>query len=223
MNQQIIEKIAPKLTELMIRKMATLTEEWQQPWIFDMTHGLPRNLRGTPYRAGNVLMLLFLTQIANFRSPVFLTYKQAKDEGLNISKGATSFPVYFWKLFIRHKQTKKKIDSEDFYLLSKELRKQFDKIPVMRYYPVFNIDQTDMQERQPERYASLTTKTEPKDYSDGFSCRPIDHMLSEQSWLCPIELKYGNDAAYYPLRDRIRLPAEGTVSAECGFLYDASA
>lgn len=206
MNQQIIEKIAPRLTELMIRKMETLTEEWQQPWIFDMTHGLPRNLRGTPYRAGNVLMLLFLTQIANFRSPVFLTYKQAKDEGLSISKGTKSFPVYFWTLFIRHKQTKKKIDPEEFYRLSKEQRKQYDKLPVMRYYPVFNIDQSDMRERQPERYASLTRKSEPKDYSDGLNCGPIDRMLDEQSWLCPIELKFGDDAAYYPLLDKVVCP-----------------
>lgn len=43
--------------------------DWQKPWIADMTHGLPRNLRGTPYRAGNVLMLLFLSEIMGYRTP----------------------------------------------------------------------------------------------------------------------------------------------------------
>ena len=52
MNQTIIDTIAPRLTELVIKKIETLTGDWQKPWIADMTHGLPRNLRGTPYRAG---------------------------------------------------------------------------------------------------------------------------------------------------------------------------
>ena len=103
MNKNLIEKIAPQLTELMIKKMETLTEEWRKPWIADLAHGLPRNLRGTPYRGGNILMLLFLSEIAGYSTPLFMTFKQAKEEGLNILKGSGSFPVFFWKLYIRHK------------------------------------------------------------------------------------------------------------------------
>lgn len=82
MNKNLIEKIAPQLTELMIKKMETLTEEWRKPWIADLAHGLPRNLRGTPYRGGNILMLLFLSEIAGYSTPLFMTFKQAKEEGL---------------------------------------------------------------------------------------------------------------------------------------------
>jgi len=71
MNKNLIEKIAPQLTELMIKKMETLTEEWRKPWIADLAHGLPRNLRGTPYRGGNILMLLFLSEIAGYSTPSF--------------------------------------------------------------------------------------------------------------------------------------------------------
>ena len=81
MNKNLIEKIAPQLTELMIKKMETLTEEWRKPWIADLAHGLPRNLRGTPYRGGNILMLLFLSEIAGYSTPLFMTFKQAKEEG----------------------------------------------------------------------------------------------------------------------------------------------
>ena len=52
MKNQTIDTIAPRFAELMIRKIEALTEDWRQPWITDMTQGLPRNLRGTPYRAG---------------------------------------------------------------------------------------------------------------------------------------------------------------------------
>lgn len=80
----------------------------------------------------------------------------------------------------------------------------------MRYYPVFNIDQTDMSEQQPERYTSLTTPTGPKDYSDGLTCEVLDRMLAEQSWLCPILLRSGNRASYSPTLDRIVCPENGS-------------
>ena len=151
-------------------------------------------------------MLLFLSEIMGYRTPVFMTFRQAKEEGLNIRKGSDAFPVYFWKMYVRHKETRKKIELADYYRLPKEQQKHYDLIPVMRYYPVFNLDQTDMQEQQPERYAQLTTSTEPKDYSDGLACGPMDRMLERQSWLCPIYLKYGNRASYSPSLDRIICP-----------------
>ena len=55
-----------------------------------------------------------------------------------------------------------------------------------------------MQEKQPERYAALTARAERKDYSDGMVCEPIDRMIEQQSWLCPIELRYGDRAYYTP-------------------------
>ena len=206
MNQTIIDTIAPRLTELVIKKIEMLTGDWQKPWIADMTHGLPRNLRGTPYRAGNVLMLLFLSEIMGYRTPVFMTFRQAKEEGLNIRKGSDAFPVYFWKMYVRHKETRKKIELAEYYRLPKEQQKHYDLIPVMRYYPVFNLGQTDMQEQQPERYARLTAKAEPKNYSDGLTCGPLDRMLERQSWLCPIRLEYGDRAFYSPSLDRIVCP-----------------
>lgn len=206
MMNKTIEMIAPRLTELMIRKIETLREEWHQPWIADLEHGLPRNLRGTPYRAGNVLMLHFLREIAGFRTPVFLTFRQAQTEGLHVRKGSESFPVYFWKVYIRHRQTRRKIEPAEYYRLSEAQRREYDLLPVIRYYPVFNIDQTDMPEVQPERYAALTAPARVRDYSDGVACPPLDRMLEHRAWLCPIHLRYSECAAYSPTADRIVCP-----------------
>ena len=205
-NHNLIDAIAPRLTELMIQRIEHLETDWQKPWITDLDHGLPRNLRGTPYRAGNILLLLFLSGIAGYQTPIFMTFRQAKEEGLNILKDSKSFPVYFWKIYIRHKETRRKIDLKEYHQLPKEARKQYETIPVMRYYSVFNLDQTDMQEKQPVRYAALTARAERKDYSDGMVCEPIDRMVEQQSWLCPIELRYGDRAYYTRLHDRVVCP-----------------
>ena len=118
-NNNLIDTIAPRLTELMIQRIEHLETDWQKPWITDLDHGLPRNLRGTPYRAGNILLLLFLSGIAGYQTPIFMTFRQAKEEGLNILKNSKSFPVYFWKIYIRHKETRRKIDLKEYRQLPK--------------------------------------------------------------------------------------------------------
>ena len=112
-NQNLIDAIAPRLTELMSQRIEHLETDWQKPWITDLAHGLPRNLRGTPYRGGNILMLLFLSGIAGYHTPIFMTFQQAKEEGLNILKGSLTIPVYFWKICIRHKENSHKIAHEE--------------------------------------------------------------------------------------------------------------
>ena len=126
--------------------------------------------------------------------------------GAEYPQGLPVVPVYFWKICIRHKETRRKIDLEEYRQLPKEARKQYEVIPIIRYYSVFNLDQTDMQEKQPERYAALTVRAERKDYSDGMVCEPIDRMIEQQSWLCPIELRYGDRAYYTRLHDRVVCP-----------------
>ena len=46
-NQNLIDAIAPRLTELMIQRIEHLETDWQKPWITDLAHGLPRNNRGS--------------------------------------------------------------------------------------------------------------------------------------------------------------------------------
>ncbi len=214
-----IETIAPRLTELMVRKIESLTGKWHQPWIADMTRGLPRNLRGTPYRAGNVLTLFFLSEICGYRSPIFMTFRQAKDENLNICKGACSFPVYFWKMHIRHKETHEKIDLAEYYRLPQQQREQYDVMPVIRYYPVFNIDQTDLADKAPARYAELTSPSGSVDRSDGFTYAGIDALLVPDGWHCPIVLQYGNRASYSVAFDRIICPLKQQFPSGVDF-YD---
>jgi antirestriction protein ArdC len=63
----------------------------------------------------------------DFKSPYWLSFKQAQDLGGNVRKGEHGTPVVFWKFF----QTE-----------NKETGKTKN-IPMLRYYTVFNLEQTE--------------------------------------------------------------------------------
>jgi antirestriction protein ArdC len=92
---------------------------WQKPWT---DAGLPQNLvTGKHYRGINVWLLNTL----NYSQNSFLTFKQVKDLGGSVKKGEKAQEVVFWKW----------IEKED-----KETKKK-EKVPILRYYKVFNVDQ----------------------------------------------------------------------------------
>ena len=155
-NNKVIDAIAPAFTALMIEKIQNLKTGWSKPWV-SMAQGCPRNLAGRYYNGGNLFMLLLLTEYKRYKTPIFLTYKQAQDEEINVKKGEKSFPVYFWYLYAIPKDQKdgKGMPYEKYARLSDEQKKAYKLLPLLRYYSVFNIDQTDMPEKNPERYARL--------------------------------------------------------------------
>jgi len=92
---------------------------WQKPWT---DAGLPKNLvTGKHYRGINVWLLNTL----NYSQNSFLTFKQVMDLGGSVKKGEKAQEVIFWKwLEKENKETK-----------------EIEKVPILRYYKVFNIDQ----------------------------------------------------------------------------------
>ena len=193
-------------TDLLIKKIECLKTDWQKPWIASLEQGLPRNIRGTLYNGGNVLMLLFYTEFMKFTLPVFLTFNQAKEEDLSVCKGARSFPVYYWFKFVVHKETKKTIKYEEYRKLPATEQENYKVIPQMKYYNVFNIDQTDFAEKQPERYERMKKGEQPEDYSDGMIYEALDELVYLQNWYCPIKVQYSDSAYYSPSSDHIICP-----------------
>jgi len=94
---------------------------WRQPWA---DAGLPKNLvSGKPYRGINVWLLSTL----NYPHNCFLSFKQVKELGGSVKKGEKAQEVIFWKwLEKENEETKEK-----------------EKIPMLRYYNVFNISQCE--------------------------------------------------------------------------------
>ena len=103
---------------------------WIKPWSASPGANTPRNaVSNRPYSGCNVV-LLWIAQAAGYRTPRFLTFKQALELGGNVRKGERGTKVYFVKqLQVRDQGAD---DSSSTRL-----------IPMMREYTVFNVDQCD--------------------------------------------------------------------------------
>lgn len=210
-----LDKNAQKFANLMISKMNSISENWKQPWFSKMASSsrfLPQNISGRTYASGNAFLLFFLTEQQNFRTPVFLTFKQAKELKVSILKGSESFPVYYTAIAALHLESKDKITIEKYRELDDEEKKEYRILVSTKYYLVFNLDQTNFAEIHPNRWESIQEKFHPIiDESvledKEMYCNPIlDNLQKQQSWVCPILLKNNSQAFYSPSEDKIQLP-----------------
>lgn len=206
MNGKVLERYA----ELMIDKIRQMSAgEWQKPW-FTPRAGLPQNISGRPYNSMNRLMLYMEMDRMGYTLPVFMTFRQLKDENLMVIKGSHALPVTFYDITVKHKTTGEKISFDDYKSLPELQKQEYKVTPFMKHFYVFNIDQTDFKEKYPERYEDMRVRFSGPAVADnvkGNGNPRLDKMIKEQKWLCPIELKVQDRAYYSPSKDRIVLPA----------------
>jgi antirestriction protein ArdC len=135
-----------------------------------------------PYSGCNVV-LLWMAQAAGYRTPRYLTFKQALELGGNVRKGMHGYTVFFVKqLQVRDKDG----DDSDAKI-----------VPMMRAYTVFNLDQC---EGLPDRVLTLG---EVKVRNTNERDATIDEFLGSSG----VEIREGMGEAYYrPGADFISLP-----------------
>lgn len=181
------------------------TIPWQKPW---KGGDGPANLRSKKlYRGINVFLLGYAALLKGYGSRYWVTFKQAKElaekqnpEPLEmrqtksgevpyhggVRKGEKSTVVVFWK-FIDKKEKGKVIRDER---TGKPV-----KIPLLRYYNVFNLDQCD-------------GITDPDSLNPGEEFEPI-HNCEQVVDNMPKrpETSHGGDrACYYPTADTVHVP-----------------
>jgi antirestriction protein ArdC len=82
------------ITEKMIKMLEAGTVPWRKPW--NASAKMPRNLSsGKAYRGVNVFLLAVEALENGYKSPYWMTYKQAQEHGGNVKKGETSTIVIF--------------------------------------------------------------------------------------------------------------------------------
>lgn len=223
------DKALDLFAEMMIDKIQSLTgkDGWRKPWFTDGALSWPKNLSGREYNGMNAMMLLMLCEKNGYKIPWFCTFdcvqrlngKSGKVEGsgqaenekprVSILKGEKSFPVMLTTFTCIHKETKEKIRFDDYKRMSDEEKERYNVYPKMQVFRVFNVEQTNLREARPELWAKLEQECAPlekKEQGEQFSFEPVDTMIRDDLWICPIK-PTRQDNAYYSLsRDEIVVP-----------------
>lgn len=108
------------VTDKIIAMLENGVIPWRKPWTGSA--GMPKNLLSKkPYRGVNLWML----HASGYTSEYWLTYKQAQELGGSVRKGEKSTLVVYWKMLEVERDGEKK------------------KIPMLKYYNVFNVEQCE--------------------------------------------------------------------------------
>lgn len=169
------------VTDKMVAALEAGTVPWRKPW--DSVNGRPQNMDGRPYRGINVMLLA----LSGYASPFWLTFKQAKARGGSVNKGERSTMVVFW----RQIKVEDKGTGED------------RTIPLLRYYNVFNLDQTS-DVKEPGRVTAWRNRVA------GLPFEPVaDAQSIVDGYPNPPAIGYESEAFYVPATDRITVPRPG--------------
>jgi antirestriction protein ArdC len=166
-----------KVTEAIMERLEAGVIPWRCPW----STMAPQNASGRKYNGINVMLL----SMQGYKSPVWLTYKQAQERGGTVRKGQKGTPVVFWKW----------LERKDEDARPGEISTRGGKIPFLRYYTVFNSEQCDD--------LDLALPEEPNPDAD-----PIESAEAIVSgYRMKPTIEYGGgSASYSPTLDRVRCP-----------------
>lgn len=173
------------VTNRIVEALEEGTIPWHKPW---GEYGAPVSLAsGKAYRGLNPLILNLAAAERGFADPRWVTFKGAQAAGGNVRKGARSEVVAFWKW----------IDKRD---------DSGDKVPLLRYYRVFNVEETDLD----------LDPLAPRDFA------PIEAAEELLAGYVDVQVKYGGDRAYYsPVLDYIGLPVREAFDTPASFYSTA--
>ena len=217
------DKALDVFADMMIEKIQSISNDWKKPWFTEGAMQWPKNLFGREYNGMNALMLLMQCEKKGYQIPRFCTFdcvqrlndKAALAENgeplprVSVQKGEKSFPVFITTFTCVDKDTKERIPYDDYKRMSDEERKQYNVYPKMKVFNVFNVAQTNLQEARPELWAKLEAEnTRPHRELQGndFSFAPIDAMIADNRWICPIKPTHGDNAYFSISKNEIVVP-----------------
>lgn len=121
-----------EVTDKIIKKLEEGTAPWRCSW---SRYGMAQNyISGNAYRGINAFLMNF---IPVHPIPYYLSFKQAKDLGGHVKKGAKAEKVYFFKAY--HKDADGKTITEDRAAQLAGMGEGVQRIPFLKSFAVFNI------------------------------------------------------------------------------------
>ena len=188
--QGVKTDIHQQITDQIIEAMEAAQGQGRRLW--DAQASLPLNLStGKPYTGMNVLILWGAALSRGFKSPYWLTYKQAADMGGQVKKGEHGTRCVFYKPWESTDTNKDTGETETV------------KGAILKTFTAFNLDQIDGIEG-PDR-----------EERPAFEIRAAAEALLQHT-PAPI-IEGGHKACYIPSRDEIHMPARETFVSPEGF------
>jgi antirestriction protein ArdC len=184
MKQDVYERITSKI----VADLEKGVRPWMRPWNAEHAAGrITRPLRGNgvPYRGINIVMLWMQAMDRGYSAPIWMTFKQALELGAHVRKGEQGTPVVYADCITRtetDKDTGKECEA---------------RIPFMKGYTVFNVEQID---GLPPQYHA--TAQPPQ-------LDPIARIERAEGYFAATGVQVihgGNVACYSVTQDQIRMP-----------------
>jgi antirestriction protein ArdC len=170
------------VTKQIVQKLEQGTAPWNKPW----SSVAPSNaISKKAYRGINTWLL----NHGGYESPYWVSYKQAQELGGQVRKGERSMIAVFWK----------RTEREDPDTHKKE--PSF----VLRYYPVFNLDQCELPDEARAKYAVAPRSNV---FDPIATCEQVVAGYRDAP-----TINHGGAAAYYrPTTDAIQMPSKETFN-----------
>jgi antirestriction protein ArdC len=123
-----------RVTDKIIAELEKGERPWLKPWNAEHAAGkISRPLRhnGLPYSGINVLMLWVEAMEKGYNAPLWMTFKQSQELGGHVRKGEKGSLVVYANAITKTEQNEETGEDEE------------HKIPFMKGYTVFNVEQID--------------------------------------------------------------------------------
>lgn len=184
-----------RITDQIMAELEQGVRPWMKPW--DAAHlagsvSRPLRANGKPYGGINIVMLWASAMEQGFSAPIWMTFRQAKELGAHVTKGAKGTLVVYANTITREEQ-------------GEEGEAQTREIPFMKGYTVFNVEQI---EDLPAHYHATT---EPRLNAE-------QRIENAEGFFAATgaTIRHGGNAAFYsPSSDHVQMPPfEAFRSAE---------
>ena len=133
---------------------------------------------------------------------------------VHVLKGEKAFPVFLSIPTVREKDTNKPITLSEYNDMTKEEQERYYVRSYTHVYNVYNLQQTNLKEARPELYAKIEAKFKeldkngivPMEEGQMFKFAPLDKMVAENKWICPVRFEENKGAYYSPSKNEIVFP-----------------
>ena len=178
------------VTENFINELKKGEIPWEKPWVvLSYKNGEDFRCGGWSHDTGKPYSLL--NQMLLSKEGEYLTFKMVKDEGGKVKKGAKSHPIFYFKPIEIEQKNPKTNQLETV------------RVPMLKYYRVFHIDDTEgIEPKFKADMSALEGLKEPQ------KCKKAESIIKDYTdrELIKIYHKAQNEAYYSPIDDSITLP-----------------